>query len=313
MSRSHRKPPHWTIEQLAETRLLAQQQFIERRKTEGQAVYQEAFREVTALIEHALTLTGDLTRIDGKLLVEHNQLWQLLRYFCGPQISEEDYWTLVGKKFVRVREEYADAAAEVINDLLDTSRIPWIPEKRLPTPAERTTAILSTATLLAHEKHRTDRRGLISKTQEDEVAAILKVAGLRPIDSSERQHISAPDDLPLGSFCKEQKIMAAKCDVPCRLFDGRLLALECKVSNGPKNGWKRLLREVGGKADTWKQSFDDQLITGAVIAGVFDLKCLERAQNEHHIAIFWQHDLGPLQQFIELAKKPSPNTKPPTR
>ena len=84
--------------------------------------------------------------------------------------------------------------------------------------------------------------------------------------------------------------------------NGRMLAIECKVSNGPKNSWKRLLREVGGKADKWRVSFGHHFITGAVVAGVFDLKCLQRAQDEHQVALFWQHDLTKLADFVVAAK-----------
>ena len=42
-------------------------------------------------------------------------------------------------------------------------------------------------------------------------------------------------------------VYGAKRDVPVRLRDGRLLAIECKVSNGAKNSWKRLNREIAGR------------------------------------------------------------------
>jgi hypothetical protein len=44
-------------------------------------------------------------------------------------------------------------------------------------------------------------------------------------------------------------------------------------------------------------SFGENLIAGAVLAGVFDLRCLERAQEENHLSLFWQHDLGVLADF----------------
>jgi hypothetical protein len=113
-----------------------------------------------------------------------------------------------------------------------------------------------------------------------------------------RTAIVALDDLSRGHFSRERKVGGAKCDVPIRLLDGRLLTLECKVSNGPKNSWKRLQREVGGKADTWKQAYGSQVITGAVVAGVFDLKCLSDAQSRQNVALFWQHDLEPLLEFV---------------
>ena len=43
----------------------------------------------------------------------------MLRYFCGPQISEEDFWTYVGQKFSRLPEKSAEAAASVLRNLID--------------------------------------------------------------------------------------------------------------------------------------------------------------------------------------------------
>lgn len=85
---------------------------------------------------------------------------------------------------------------------------------------------------------------------------------------------------------------------PVRLRDGRLLALECKVSNGPKNSWKRVNREVGGKSEGWRQQFGVMVVTGVVLAGVYDLACLKTAQDNQRVAIFWEHDLSPLADFV---------------
>lgn len=113
-----------------------------------------------------------------------------------------------------------------------------------------------------------------------------------------RKPILRLDELPRGHYSRERKVDGAKCDIPIRLADGRLLALECKVSNGPKNSWKRLHREVGGKAERWRQEFGHQILTGAVLAGVFDLRCLVNSQEEQDVYLFWQHDLGSLAAFV---------------
>jgi hypothetical protein len=89
----------------------------------------------------------------------------------------------------------------------------------------------------------------------------------------------------------------AKCDVPVRLHDGRLLAIECKISNGPKNSWKRLNREVGGKAERWRGHFGGQVVTAAVLAGMYDLSCLLAAQADG-VHVFWEQDLEPLKDFV---------------
>ena len=106
--------------------------------------------------------------------------------------------------------------------------------------------------------------------------------------------------LPEGSFASREVLLAGdKCDVLVRLRDGRLLAIECKVSNTAINSYKRLIRETGGKANRWRTSFGDlNLMTAAVLAGVFTLNNLLRAQKEYGMSIFWQHRLEALTEFV---------------
>ena len=131
--------------------------------------------------------------------------------------------------------------------------------------------------------------------------------------------------MPRGGYSRERRLAGAKCDVPARLFDGRLLALECKVSNGPKNGWKRVNREVGGKSDAWRAHFGTQALTGVILAGVFDLSCLVTAQDRG-VVILWEHDLEPapgvrrinlglngFQRSAEPSRRPPRPTRVPTR
>lgn len=111
--------------------------------------------------------------------------------------------------------------------------------------------------------------------------------------------MDALDVLPRGSFTREVNLAGSKCDVPVRLHDGRLLALECKVSNSALNSVKRLIRETGGKARAWRNAFGLQVITAAVLSGVYKLGNLLDAQENY--AIFWEHDLRPLQEFVAQA------------
>ena len=89
--------------------------------------------------------------------------------------------------------------------------------------------------------------------------------------------------------------------MPVRLRDGRLLGLECKVSNGPKNSWKRLNREVGGKAERWKGEFGSQRVVGrrGCWPACSTWSCLESAQREQGVYLFWQHDLASLYEYLE--------------
>lgn len=289
-------PTRWSDDELRKARDLSEARFVLERQGEGPTAFYNAWDVVRPQIERAMASTDNLRSIQAKALLEERGLWQTLRYFCAPPVSEEDLWTLVGKKFKNVPASHAEKTAEAFGAVLDTRRMPWVDQNRAPTPQEAELAVFSTSLLLAHESFKTGRRGTSSRAQEAEVSEALQAAGVT-FDPS-RSAIADLDELPRNAFSRERKVAGAKCDLPIRLKDGRLLALECKVSNGPKNSWKRLQREVGGKADTWRREFGSRVITGALLAGVFDLTCVRRAQEEQGVAIFWQHDLAPLLTFL---------------
>lgn len=263
-------------------------------------VFQTLYRTNEHLVRAALADTEKLSALTGDVFRRAPLAWGVLRYFCAPPVSEEDLWTLVGRKFKAVPDSVADATAKAILDVLDHIRFPWIPEARAPTTVEFESAVMATSALFTQELLRTQRRGQSSKRQELAVAAALRALEYEQAPEKQ-QDITLLDDLARGWFSRERKIRGAKCDVPVRLLDGRLLGIECKVSNGPKNGWKRLNREIVGKADKWRPAFGDQLITGAVLAGVFDLSCLVAGQAAG-VAIFWEHDLGALTDFVQSCK-----------
>lgn len=290
-------PPRWPEATLKAERDLSEKRFVSGRQDEGPAAYYETWEDVEPKIRAAFKATKNLRELKGEALLADKHLWQVLRYVCAPRISEEDLWTLVGKKFKTVPQAFAEATAKTFSSLVDMKRFPWVIAGRDPIEAELDAAITATATLQAHEALSTSRRGSASKLQEQQVSEAL-IAGGWMLDAS-RKPIVSLDEILRGHFSRERKVGGSKCDIPIRLNDGRLLALECKVSNGPKNSWKRLQREVGGKADTWKQAYGSQVITGAVLAGVFDLKCLADAQNHQNVVLFWQHDLKPLVEFIQ--------------
>lgn len=250
------------------------------------------------MIRAAFDRTGELRSVTADALLDDPLLWQVLRYCCAPPISEEDLWTMVGKKFKRVTADTAKETADALEPLFDPIRFPWLAEARAPTSVERDAAVLATTAMYASVVTGTRRRGDVSVRQEAAVAEVLTSSGF-DFDES-RTAIAVLDALGRGRFSRERKVAGAKCDVPVRLRDGRLLAIECKVSNGPKNGWKRLNREVGGKAERWRGAFGTQVVTAAVLAGTFDLSALIAGQNEG-ISIFWEHDLSALVHFVNEA------------
>lgn len=86
------------------------------------------------------------------------------------------------------------------------------------------------------------------------------------------------------------------------LFDRRRLALECKSSNSALNSRKRLNKEVVGDASEWARQFGNQVVSGAVLRGVFDSRYVLTAQGTP-LLIFWSHRLEDLRKFIESTRR----------
>jgi len=294
-------PPRWSDDQLAEDRAKSIALFVAERKAADPAKWADKMAEVGALVREVFTLTDNLRAITGgALLDDPARWWHILRYCCGPPVSEEDLWTYVGGPlFDKVPAAWADATADVFRQFVDPVRFPWVAQGRAPSAAEMERAIAATAMPLAQQRFATSGRGEAAKRQEAAVAVVLEAAGfdLDPL----RGRIDVLDDMARGTFSRERRLAGDKCDVPVRLRDGRILAIECKSSNGPKNGWKRVQREVAGKAETWARTFGRQLITAAVLAGAYDLAVLRTAQ-ERNVSLFWEHNLDPLATFVMAAK-----------
>lgn len=79
--------------------------------------------------------------------------------------------------------------------------------------------------------------------------------------------------------------------------DGRILAIECKVSNSKVNSFKRLNNDAAVKARAWVREFGERnIIPVAVLGGVFNPKNVIEAQRD--IYLFWEHRLDELCQFL---------------
>lgn len=291
--------PHWFEDDLENARQAALTAFVAERGREGTQRYEELFAICEQAVELLFQETNDLLRFEGKVLRANPTLIAVARYLAAPPISQDDLNTLAGGTLAgrkRIGEELAERAVLIVRAAWDPIRFPWVSETRSPTDAEKLTAIRWTAGIWAVEVLRTERRGQSSKRQETVVVAGLERLGwqLSPL-----RRVGSLDELPRGSFSREAQLAGSKCDVPVRLQDGRLLAIECKVSNSAINSVKRLNREVGGKADQWRRAFGEQVIPAAVLAGVFKLGNLIDAQERQRVAIFWEHDLESLFDFVK--------------
>lgn len=312
-----RHPGFKPVPVFSEQELDAQRQraialFIQERAQEGDASYRQAFETNRKLVERLFLSTKYLSVTDGNILSANPDLIEVARFLAAPPVSEDDLDTLVGRRVATRKTlpaELAQAAFDVLGAMIDTIRCPWLREERAPSAAEIKEAIDWTAGLLTVEQLRTERRTESAKRQQEAVAQLLLNNGWQ---EAPRRPIQVLDDLPRGHFSRESDVWGAKCDVPIRLHDGRLLALECKVSNSATNSVKRLIRETCGKASTWRQAAGDQIITGAVLAGVFKMKNLLEAQDDHHVVVFWEHDLSPLLQFISSGGVDTPGFSRPS-
>lgn len=291
-------PPAWPEKRLEQDRQEALAAFIEERGKEGTRAYLTAFKETEPIVLKLFQVTSDLLKFTGEVFEQNRELVETARFLAGPPVSADDLETLVGGKLGRkaLEPEMAGRIADVLRSVWDPIRFPWVTEGRNPTKLERQAAIQWTAGIWAVERIRTRRRGESSRRQEAAVATALREAKFK--EGPRLRIMSTLDELPRGMFTREVNLAGSKCDIPVRLRDGRLLAVECKVSNSALNSVKRLIRETGGKARAWRNAFGLQAVTAAVLAGVYKLGNLIDAQENYEIAIFWEHDLRSLQEFV---------------
>jgi XamI restriction endonuclease len=105
-----------------------------------------------------------------------------------------------------------------------------------------------------------------------------------------------------GEFCRESHLGKRKADFIIGLWDGRTMALECKVSNSSTNSVKRLNNDAAVKAEVWRDDFGKtQVVPAAVLSGVYALRNLEDAQGRG-LSLFWAHDLKMLTDWLYETK-----------
>ena len=106
-----------------------------------------------------------------------------------------------------------------------------------------------------------------------------------------------------GQFCGESRLAGTRADVIARLRDGRVMAIECKVSNSAVNSYKRLVHDTGGKAAHWYDQLGRaQVIPVAVLSGVYNTTNLKDVQENKGVYLFWQHRLTDLAAFVKRVR-----------
>ena len=300
-------PPIWTDAELDADRRQAVQAFIDERIGEPLEQYLAFFQSARESIETIVELTLDLTQIRERAseVLGNPDLVDCCRYLASPPISRDDLETIADVTMAPTLIKKDPARAERLMDTillgLDRERFPWVSEDRDPTEAEREMAIVSTAAMRAMRQVETLRRNEGKNLQEKEVKRFLaEECGFTEVATRDITNLArAPE---LGCFCGECAVGSRKADIVVRLWDGRVMPIECKVSNSSTNSYKRINNDAAVKADTWRVEFGDvNAVPAAVLSGVFALNNLTYAQ-EHKLTLLWSHRLRPLKEFIEATK-----------
>jgi hypothetical protein len=187
-----------------------------------------------------------------------------------------------------------------VRSVLDRRRFAWVVEGREATEAEKSAAVMASAALMAASRVQTNRRSLGKKLQETRVIDSLTASGLKKVTPRPiKTFAQAPE---AGQFCGECAVGGRKADVVLRLWDDRIMPIECKVSNSALNSVKRLNNDAAVKAGVWRSEFGiRQIIPTAVLSGVYNQANLLDAQ-EKGLSLIWAHDLRPLTEWISSTK-----------
>ncbi|HEX5497184.1 MAG TPA: XamI family restriction endonuclease [Mycobacteriales bacterium] len=303
---THVSPPRWRQSELEGDAAEAIRRFREIRMQEPLEQYLSAFDEYRTTVENLIEETVDLTRLSDQAveLLTQPRLLTAIRYLASPAISADDLTVLaeavLSPKRLRADRDMARRVIGTVLLGLDRERFPWISEEREPTGAERDAAIVSTAALIATQRVQTTRRTTAKDDQEDLVAEFLTANSFTEVP---RRPVSNTSHLPdSGEFCRESLFGSRKADLIVRLWDGRTMPVECKVSNSSTNSVKRLNNDAAVKARTWMQEFGtSNLVPTAVLSGVFKVHNLRSAQADG-LTLFWAHGLDAMSEFIEKTR-----------
>jgi hypothetical protein len=298
--------PIWTSGELAADLETAIGRFRSERMQEPLEQYLDTFDTFRGVVEELLEATMDLAQLEAAALdiLVDRRLALVFRYLTGPMISADDLKILADAQLsamqLRANPEMVARIVEVIRVGLDRRRFVWVADNREPSEAERAAAVLATASLIAHSRLSTDRRSEGKTNQEVDVAERLALAGLTRVD---RRSISTLRQSPgPGEFCLESMLGTRKADLIATAWDGRVVPIECKVSNSSTNSVKRLNNDAAVKATSWKRDFGDtQVVPVAVLSGVFKLHNLMDAQSRG-LTLIWAHNLEPLTEWLRSTR-----------
>ena len=275
---------------------------------ESLGAYLENFAHYRDAIERLLDATDDLAALaaQASTVLADDDLLYASRYLTGPPASADDLRVLADVRLtpssIRADPDAAGRVVETILRGLDPERFAWVRDKREPSTEERRIAVVATAALIASQRVRTGRATDAPRRQETLVKSRLSDAGFieegpRPIPNV----FAAPD---LGRFTGECIVGATrKADIVVRLWDGRVMPIECKVSNSELNSIKRLTNDalvsgVFGRAPGSTLLGRNNVVPVAVLSRRLRLAAPQRGAGPRPHPLFWAHSLDELLSFV---------------
>lgn len=302
-------PPVWEQAQLVEEARIAITKFRNERLVEPLENWKRTVDHYQAMFSQLFRVYGleNPANLSPAQVAEmfKTGLGDALRYMAGPPISEDDLRVLADCSLAPGRlgknPQEAVRVLEIIVKTLDPRRFPWLAENRVATVEERDRAVLASAVLITAQRVSTARRSGGKNAQEASVQVALRTIGFRKVKPRTiRTLTDAPEP---GEFSPECLVGSRKADIPVRLLDGRLMPIECKVSNSSTNSVKRLNNDAAVKAAIWHREFGtNQVVPTAVLSGVFNALNLEQAQTGG-LTLFWAHRLNQLTDFITSTER----------
>jgi hypothetical protein len=286
-------PKKWSPGELLNDARAATIAFRNERLNEPLDLYNRFFDEFATIFAELINQLPAIAKkpVDAELiadLLDGKNQQKAFRYLTAPPISADDLATIADANLTpsRLRIDSTEAARVrgIVLTILDPHRFPWVAAGRKPTKDEKHTAIIASAALAAASEVGTHRRNTSKDAQEQAVKDLLSGIGFTEVKTREIPMLTAAPSP--GEFCGETRLAGTRADVVARLRDGRVMAIECKVSNSVVNSYKRLIHDTGGKAATWYRTLGDaQVIPAAVLSGVFSPANLEDVQNNKDVAL----------------------------
>ena len=245
-------PIRWTSGQLKADAITARDIFREERVGEPLDLYNEFYHNFAGLFRETIALLPELASnpVDSELvanMVRGRDQQKTFRYLAAPPISEDDLKavadTTLAPNVLSTDSDKAQRVRDTILSILDPFRFPWMAAPaRKPTKEEVERAVIASAALAAAREVETHRRNTSKSAQEGAVKELLRNMGLTEVVARDIPILTAAPEP--DHFCGESRLAGTRADVVARLSDGRVLAIECKVSNSSVNSYKRLVHDT---------------------------------------------------------------------